>query len=329
MFWTKTRRLAFEPMLISDHASKPQTTLNQYILTARLGRGANGTVHLAIDSETGREVAVKAIRLESSSDSAALQREIRNMRRLNHPNIVKLLKVLYRKDNRTAYLIMEYAICPLKGQRLSEAQARSAFSQLVSGLLYLHDQGMVHQDVKPSNILLFDGIVKLADFGIGHSFASAETVIGTPAYQAPEFLEEGLRSPAKEDVWSWGVTMFEVLFGRLPFNGETVYEILANAKQMALEVPTTASDEIRDLLRKMMCPGCDKRISMEEVARHPFFAREKQKVITLAKPSLKKKTSNGMVDVSADVCGDDYDFTPQESTVAGSWPRLRSQIQAF
>jgi serine/threonine protein kinase len=76
MFWTKTRRLAFEPMLISDHASKPQTTLNQYVLTARLGRGANGTVHLAIDSETGREVAVKAIRVESSSDSAELQREI-------------------------------------------------------------------------------------------------------------------------------------------------------------------------------------------------------------------------------------------------------------
>jgi serine/threonine-protein kinase 11 len=212
---------------------------------------------------------------------------------------------------------------------LGEAQARSVFSQLVSGLLDLRSQGMDHQDVKPSDILLFDGVVKLADLGIGHSFASAEMVIGTLAYQAPEFLEERLRSPATDDVWSLGVTMFEVLFGRLPFQGEKVYEALTNATQIALELPTTASDEIRDMLGKMLCPDCEKLISMEEVARHPFFAGENQKVIDLRKPSLKKKISNAMVYVSADVCGDDYHFTPQESTVARSLPRWRREIQAF
>jgi serine/threonine protein kinase len=71
----------------TEVSSKPQTTLNHYVLTARLGRGANGTVHLAIDLETGREIAMKVTGVEISSDSAALQREIRSLRRLNHPKI--------------------------------------------------------------------------------------------------------------------------------------------------------------------------------------------------------------------------------------------------
>jgi serine/threonine protein kinase len=98
-----------------------------------------------------------------------------------------------------------------------------------------------------------------------------------------------IAQPANEDVWSLGVTIFDVLFVPLPFKGETIYEIVVNAKQMAVEVPTTASEEIRDLLGKMLCPDCEQRISMEEVARHPFFAGEKQKMINLTNcPSRSK-----------------------------------------
>jgi serine/threonine protein kinase len=173
------RVLNFEPLLINDQESKPQTKLNQYILAGRLGRGGNARVYLAIDSKTGLQVAAKAIRLEGSS-SLSLQREIRNMRHLHHPNIITFIEVLHRKDTNTIYLILEQARCSLKGHRFTEVQAVYVFRQVVDGLLYLHDRRLVHKDIKPSNLLLFEnGIVQIADFGIGHSFASAETVIET------------------------------------------------------------------------------------------------------------------------------------------------------
>jgi serine/threonine-protein kinase 11 len=296
--------------------------LNQYVFAGHLGRGANASVHLAVDSDTGRQVAAKAVHLDAST-STNLQREIRNMRRLDHPNIIRLIEVLHRKDTNTAYLILEYARCSLKGQRFTERQAVSVFSQVVTGLLYLHRQGLVHKDIKPSNLLLFEnGVVKIADFGIGHSFASAETVIGTPFYQAPEFLsDQAALDPTKEDVWSLGVTIFESVFGRLPFTGETVYEI-AKASQRTLEFPAGASAELSDLLAKMLCHDPAKRISMAEVAEHPFFAGEGDPVVEVAAASPKMKASNSVVSVAADVCGDDcvLDLPPRPS----SWSGLRA-----
>jgi serine/threonine-protein kinase 11 len=178
---------------------------------------------------------------------------------------------------------------------------------------------MVHKDIKPSNLLLFEnGVVKIADFGIGHSFASAETVIGTPSYQAPEFIsEDNIVDPTKEDVWSLGVTMFESLFGHLPFGGETIYEI-AHASRANIEFPETASVKIRDLLTRMLSPDPEKRISMPEVAAHPFFEGDAEPVgeIRTAPPRIKR--SNSTISVAAEVCEDNYVLVPPHT--ARSWP---------
>jgi serine/threonine-protein kinase 11 len=327
MLRCKARALKFEPMLINDHEPKPQTKLNQYILAGRLGRGATSNVHFAIDSKSGQYVAAKVVHLNVST-SATLQSEIRNMRQLSHPNIIQLLEVLHRKDTNTAYLILEHARGSLKGQRFTEPQAVSIYSQVVDGLLYLHRQGLVHQDIKPSNLLLFEnGLVKIADFGAVHSFASAEASIGTPAYQAPEFLsDEGSADPAKEDVWSLGVTIFENLFGCLPFKGESVYEIVAKAREDTLDVPASASLQLKDLLTKMLCPDPAERIAMADVAVHPFFAGERQPVMELATAPPKMKVSTSLVSVSAEVCDDNYWFAL--SPISSSWPG-RSALRQF
>jgi serine/threonine-protein kinase 11 len=305
-------------MFINDQEAKPQTKLNQYILAGRLGRGSNANVYLAIDSETGRQVAAKSVHLDSSNP-VSLLREIRNLRRIEHPNIIRLIEVLHRKDTNTAYLILEHARGSLKGQRFTEAQAVSVFRQVVDGLLYLHGQGMVHKDIKPSNLLLFeDGVVKIADLGVGHSFASAETVIGTPLYQAPEFLsDETASDPSKEDVWSLGVTMFESIFGRMPFTGETVYEI-ANASGVGPDFVEGASEKVKDLLTKMLSPDPERRIGMAEVAGHPFFQGDGQPVVEIVTAPPKMKESKSFVSVAAEVCDDDYLFAIP--SVASSWP---------
>jgi serine/threonine-protein kinase 11 len=238
------------------------------------------------------------------------------MRQLSHPNIIRLLEVLHRKDTHTVYLILEHARGSLKGQRFTESQAISIFRQVVDALLYLHGKGIVHQDIKPSNLLHFDGgIVKIGDFGIGHSFASADAVIGTPAYQAPEFLSDSASDPTKGDVWSLGVTIYESVFGRVPFEGETVYQI---ARAAWGEIELNGSAELNDLLAKMLCPDPERRISMAEVAEHPFFKGKEEQVLEFQTTPPRMKLSTSLMAVEAEVCDDEYHFVLP--SVASSWP---------
>jgi serine/threonine-protein kinase 11 len=129
--------------------------------------------------------------------------------------------------------------------------------------------------------------------------------------------ENGSIDPTKEDVWSLGVTMFESLFGRVPFTGETVYEI-AQRSSDCVEFPQTASPEVKHLLERMLCVDPEKRISMAGVAAHPFFRGDQESIGEIAATPPKIKPSNSMVAVSAEVCDDDYVLVPPST--AGSWP---------
>ena len=277
----------FESEDSSDPALKPVKQVNQYLLVHKLGQGAFAKVYLAINTETGKKFAAKKFCLGElqrvENGVSQLEREVSLMRRYQHNNILKLHEVLHDKKNDVVYLIIDYADCGSLEDLISnpipldDAIVRSIFFQVLQALKYLHSSGMVHQDIKPSNILVnSDGKVVLADFGVGHSFQSTEMVVGSPAYQAPEALTDGdngitTSNPAKEDVWSLGITLYQTEYLELPYTGENVFEIIRTIKSSPLQIPEGASPEIEDLIKGMLAVDPNLRLSVDEILHKQFF----------------------------------------------------------
>ncbi len=232
-----------------------------------IGRGGMGAVWLGRDEVLGREVAIKRIGHQpggTSPDLVRAEREAKIAARVNHPHVVAVFDLVQEDDQQ--YLVMEY----VEGQTLAELirdrgplspdQAAALLEQAAEALSAAHAAGVVHRDVKPSNILVTpEGQVKLSDFGIARAEADASLtqtglVTGSPAYLAPEVASGQLATPAC-DVWSLGATLFHTLAGRPPYDvGDNVlgalYKIvnedpptLDNAGWLA---PLVASSMIHD-----------------------------------------------------------------------------------
>ncbi len=222
-------------------------SLGRYQIQGILGKGAMGTVYRGIDPAINRPVALKTIRLDFVSDpeelaelKERLHREAQAAGKLSHPNIVTIYDV--GSEGSLQYIAMEY----LQGQTLEELIKRKTrfnykiiaqmISQICSALQYAHDQGIVHRDVKPANIMvLSDYRVKVMDFGIArvdsNSMTKTGIAMGTPNYISPEQLR-GKEIDRRADIFSLGVMMYEMLLGRRPFKGENLtslmYAILNN-----------------------------------------------------------------------------------------------------
>ena len=313
---------------------QPLKQVNQYILVRKLGFGTFAKVYLAIDSITKEPFALKKFKLYNlqhlDAGISQLEREIRAIRQISHPNIIKLREVLHIESSNTVFLVINYCDCGslqhvldaasthrLSMKSPSRGSVRYIFMKLLDAVAYLHSKGMVHQDIKPSNILLCsDAKVFLADFGLGHSFQSAANVVGSPAYQAPEALCEGefepeTLNPAKEDVWSTGITLFQTLFGYLPFTGENFYEIVKNILQSELVFPEGTSDDVKELLRGMLAVNPAERWTVSQVLESTFFKDVKQiehfdfEVNPI--PSLSE-IDKKVVKITAKVCDQNYSF---------------------
>ncbi len=201
----------------------------RYRLDREIGRGGSGTVHLGLDEVLGRQVAIKRVGLIPGSDSAELERAEREARlaaALNHPNVVSVFDLVDEDDVR--WLVMEY----VDGETLSErvrksgpldpAEAAALLAQTADALVDAHDNGIVHRDVKPSNIMIAEGGAKLSDFGIARSaddvsLTQTGLVTGSPAYLAPEVASGSSATPAS-DVWSLGATLYHAVTGRPPYD---------------------------------------------------------------------------------------------------------------
>jgi len=319
------RRLSFPglmaPQTISyvKEGSKSPKKINQYRLIQKIGTGTSSKVFLAEDEKTGGLYAAKVFRNNKGCPfSEPFQREVINMRELKHKGIVQLHEALYSSSDDIAAMILDYADLGSldsvlkKYKTLSEKQIATIFSHIVCATHYLHERGIVHHDIKPSNILIFsDGSAKLTDFGIGHSFSSADCVSGSPAYQAPELFEDfdpetepPTLDPIKGEVWSIGVSMFESFYGFLPFNGSNQYQIAKDAKERKLIFGNEITPIFSNLLDSMLNPDPEKRFSIIDTMNHPFFSKGRQEILDIPKPSIPIYDSNesSVLEIKAENC---------------------------
>eukprot|EP00727_Mastigamoeba_balamuthi_P003210 m51a1_g12887 putative tpa: protein kinase superfamily protein (595) ;mRNA; r:512-3177 len=235
--------------------------------------------------------AVDLRRVESQPNGDKLKEhlfaEIKIMRRLRHPNIVSLEDdEIHEKTRNILYVFLEYcsggdfAAYIKSAKRLSERQAHLFMRQLAEGLRYLHQQGVVHRDLKPHNLLLSDrgasAVLKIADFGFARVLnpeALADTVCGSPLYMAPEILFSH-KYTDKADLWSTGAVLHEMLTGRPPFQVDSTVQLfdrLRTTPVVALPGDVEASEALRDLVRGLLTVGTAERISWERFLGHPWI----------------------------------------------------------
>ncbi len=251
-------------------------SLGRYALEREIGRGAMGTVYLGRDTAINRQVAIKAIPLAIEFSDAELAdararffREAETAGRLNHPNIVTIYDV--GEERGLAYIAMEY----LKGRHLSDyaksnnllepRKVLEIVARTANALGFAHKQQVVHRDIKPAN-LMFDpasDVLKITDFGIARLTGSGSTrtgiVLGTPSFMSPEQLE-GRTVTGQSDLFSLGVSLFQLLTGRLPFAADSMTGLM----QQIAEVPHPPLRAFRPDL-----PDCVDKIIDRALAKSP------------------------------------------------------------
>ncbi|XP_030413333.1 serine/threonine-protein kinase MARK1 isoform X2 [Gopherus evgoodei] len=251
--------------------------IGNYRLLKTIGKGNFAKVKLARHVLTGREVAVKIID-KTQLNPTSLQklfREVRIMKILNHPSIVKLFEVI--ETEKTLYLVMEYASGGevfdylVAHGRMKEKEARAKFRQIVSAVQYCHQKYIVHRDLKAENLLLdADMNIKIADFGFSNEFTvgnKLDTFCGSPPYAAPELFQGKKYDGPEVDVWSLGVILYTLVSGSLPFDGQNLKELRERVLRGKYRIPFYMSTDCENLLKKLLVLNPIKRGSLEQIMK--------------------------------------------------------------
>src|SRR4030042_1484592 len=223
----------------------PGGQIGSFRIEQELGRGAAGVVYLAHDTKLDRSVAIKSLPAELMENPKArtrFAREARVLASLNHPNIAAIYEEL-QETGGLGYLVLEYVPGQtlaerIAGARLKPQEALSIAQQIAEAVAAGHEANVIHRDLKPGNIKVTpEGKVKVLDFGLAKALGGEAAdqqstitepgrIIGTPAYMSPE-QARGQQTDKRCDIWSFGCVLYEMLTGKVPFEGETVSDTLA------------------------------------------------------------------------------------------------------
>ncbi|KAG2569479.1 hypothetical protein PVAP13_7NG423300 [Panicum virgatum] len=311
---------------------KSKTLDNKYMLGDEIGKGAYGRVYKGLDLENGDFVAIKQVSLENipQEDLNIIMQEIDLLKNLNHKNIVKYLGSLKTKSH--LHIILEYVengslaniIKPNKFGPFPESLVAVYIAQVLEGLVYLHEQGVIHRDIKGANILTTkEGLVKLADFGVATKLTEADinthSVVGTPYWMAPEVIEmSGVC--AASDIWSVGCTVIELLTCAPPYYDlQPMPALFRIVQDVHPPIPEGLSPEITDFLRQCFQKDAMQRPDAKTLLMHPWLQNSRRALpASLRQPTPLRNIDGddeGSVHNSAGFCTPGDSQTPITSNV--------------
>lgn len=261
-------------------------SIKQYNVLAEVGHGAYGTVFRVFNKLDRKAYAIKVYpkrNLETEKQEREFQREIDAMAYIKHPGLVALHDFFDDVDN--FYLVMDY--CQggelfdyvISKKRLDEPTAALVFNQIVQAVEFCHSNGIAHRDLKPENILI-DKFPKVmvADFGLCGFIQEStlmETFCGSPIYSAPEVIQRKAYDGRLSDVWSLGVILFGLVTGEHPWRTENTSAMLSQIIHGEFTYPDYLSEELHDLLSKMLVLDPNQRWTLKQVLQHHWFQCEK------------------------------------------------------
>ncbi|XP_051236016.1 testis-specific serine/threonine-protein kinase 6 [Dicentrarchus labrax] len=263
-----------------------------YTFHKNLGEGMYGKVISAHSSHLDKKVAIKVMdkkKLHYNYLEKFLPQEMQIIRSLNHPNIVKTIDI-FESNTKKVYVVME--LCA-KGDLLKHINVKGAlpdhsswrfFTQLCEAIQYLHSRDVAHRDIKCENLLLdrFHNL-KVCDFGFSKSLTYidgrmvlSETYCGTSSYAAPEILRSFPYNPKVSDVWSMGIVLYMMLYATMPYDANNVTKMVGIQMQHNIDFPNSpsVSSEAKDLIRSLLHPVVEKRITISNILQSSWVLRE-------------------------------------------------------
>ncbi|KAJ2078578.1 hypothetical protein H4R24_004383 [Coemansia sp. RSA 988] len=275
------------------HRERREQRIGDFIIKQTLGKGTFSKVCMAEHRATKQKFALKFIKPKSPQGGSTdkhnirVEREIKLLSLLYHPNIVRLYDVI--QNPKFTMIVMEHNSGGellhhiRKRGRLHESEARALFRQIVSAMDYTHRNCIIHRDLKMENVMLDnEGRIRIIDYGFANTFEwdkQLDTFCGSPFYAAPEMVN-GIKYTGPEvDIWSMGVILFFMLCGRTPFEGDLLKEIYDKISRGKFTMPSFLSKDAQGLLQQILTVDPKLRISMKGIIEHPWTNKDQDQPI--------------------------------------------------